>query len=125
MTPKRSIDDIDVRGLRVLVRLDLNVPLDPEARITDDRRIRAALPTVRKLIAPGCPLILISHFGRPAGGPEKGQPPYPHTRPRPAVFPPPRGSIVVVFVFVFFLLGKPIVIVFALLVHDVRDWVIS
>ncbi len=67
---KRSIDDIDVKGQRVLVRLDLNVPLDSACRITDDGRIQAALPTVRKLIAGGGRLTLMSHLGRPKGDPE-------------------------------------------------------
>ena len=67
---KNTIDDINVSGKRVLVRLDLNVPLD-SSRITDDRRITAALPTVRKLIDGGGRLILMSHLGRPKGDPGK------------------------------------------------------
>ncbi len=67
---KRTVADIDVRGKVVLVRLDLNVPLDPEQRITDDRRIRAALPTVKRLVDEGGRLVLMSHLGRPKGGPD-------------------------------------------------------
>lgn len=64
---KKTIDDIDVYGQRVLVRLDLNVPINNSGRITDDRRIRAALPTVRKLRDGKGRLILMSHLGRPTG----------------------------------------------------------
>jgi len=62
---KKGIDAIDVRGKRVLVRLDLDVPGDAEGRITDDRRIRAAQPTTRKLIEGGGRVVLLGHRGRP------------------------------------------------------------
>ena len=65
--PKLTIDDIDLKGKRVLVRVDFNVPLDKGGTITDDLRIRAALPTIRKIIASGGKAILMSHLGRPKG----------------------------------------------------------
>jgi len=64
------VADINVEGKRVLVRLDLNVPLDASGRIDDDRRIRAALPTLRKLLDGNGQLILLSHLGRPTGSRE-------------------------------------------------------
>ncbi|MFQ5499564.1 MAG: phosphoglycerate kinase [Candidatus Zixiibacteriota bacterium] len=64
---KVTVDDINFRGRKVLVRLDLNVPINDKGEITDDRRIREALPTVRKIIADGGIVVLCSHLGRPKG----------------------------------------------------------
>ncbi|MDR3271136.1 MAG: phosphoglycerate kinase [Peptococcaceae bacterium] len=64
---KKTIRDIPVRGRRIFVRVDFNVPVDAAGRITNDARIKAALPTIQYLIANGAKLILASHFGRPKG----------------------------------------------------------
>ncbi len=64
---KLSIDSLDLKGKRVLVRVDFNVPLDENQKITDDRRITASLPTIKKIIKDGGKAILMSHLGRPKG----------------------------------------------------------
>lgn len=67
MLNKKSVDDINVKGKKVLVRCDFNVPLDAELNITDENRLVAALPTIKKLIADGGKVILCSHLGKPKG----------------------------------------------------------
>lgn len=68
MMNKKSIKEIDVRGKKVIVRVDFNVPLDENGNITDDKRIVGALPTIKYLVENGAKTILVSHLGRPKEG---------------------------------------------------------
>lgn len=65
---KKTIEDIDVKGKKVIVRVDFNVPLDENRNITDDNRIVGALPTIKYLVEKGAKTILVSHLGRPKDG---------------------------------------------------------
>ena len=68
MLNKKSVDDINVKGKKVLVRCDFNVPLI-DGKLTDENRLVAALPTIKKMIADGGKVILCSHLGKPKGEP--------------------------------------------------------
>ncbi len=70
MLNKKSVEDIEVKGKKVLVRCDFNVPLDSEQNITDETRIDGALPTIKYLIENGAKVILCSHMGKPKGEPK-------------------------------------------------------
>lgn len=67
MIRKKSLEDIDLKGKSIIMRVDFNVPLDKEGNITDDTRIRASLPSIKYILENGTKLILMSHLGRPKG----------------------------------------------------------
>ena len=67
----KTLDQYNFAGHRAVVRVDFNVPLDDDGRITDDTRIRAATPTIKKILADGGSVVLLSHMGRPKGGYDK------------------------------------------------------
>lgn len=72
--PKQTVRDLDLSGKKALVRVDFNVPQTKGGDVSDDRRIKAALPTLNFLLEKGASLILVSHLGRPTGDPEADKP---------------------------------------------------
>ncbi len=67
----QTVNDLNFRGKRALIRVDFNVPLDKSFQVTDDNRIRATIPTIQKILKDGGSCILMSHLGRPKDGPEE------------------------------------------------------
>src|SRR5690606_39465909 len=67
----KTVDDINFSGKRALIRVDFNVPLDKDYNVTDDNRIRATIPTLKKILTDGGSCVLMSHLGRPKSGPEE------------------------------------------------------
>src|SRR6476646_8409955 len=67
----KTVNDINFKGKRALIRVDFNVPLDKSFNVTDDNRIRATIPTIKKILSDGGSCILMSHLGRPKEGPEE------------------------------------------------------
>src|SRR5215210_4835277 len=66
-----KFNEYNFSGQKALIRVDFNVPLNSEFEITDDTRIQGAIPTIKKVLGDGGSVILMSHFGRPKGGPEE------------------------------------------------------